>query len=81
MPITINFHYHVSSKTKSNNTVVSLRKSINGNVNVKCYDPNDVIPYSLKTISHNGLCLLTPLHVSTEKHDNIMDENNRGEII
>ena len=37
-PITINSHYSVSPKNKSNNTILSLRTIINGNFNVKCYD-------------------------------------------
>ena len=36
-PISINPHYYVWQKSKSINTVVSLRKIINGNVNVICY--------------------------------------------
>ena len=37
-PININYHYYVLQKTKSINTIVSLRKIINGNSNVICYD-------------------------------------------
>ena len=35
-PININFHSYVSPKNKSNNTIVSLRKIINVNINVIC---------------------------------------------
>ena len=45
-PINIHFHYSVSPKNKSNNTIVSLRKEIIGNMNVICYDSYDVVPSS-----------------------------------
>ena len=38
--ININSHYYVLQKIKSINTIVSLRKIINGNVSVICYDLN-----------------------------------------
>ena len=79
-PIHINSYYYVSPK-KSNNTIVSLRKIINGKVSVNFYDPNDVIPSSLKTASYNCFSSLTPLHVPIEEHYHIMDESNRIEII
>ena len=37
-PINIYSHYYVKKENKSINTIVSLRKIINGNVNVICYD-------------------------------------------
>ena len=49
-PITINYSYYDSSKTKPNNNIASLRKIINGDVNMKCPDSNDVVPSSLGTI-------------------------------
>ena len=49
-PININSHYYVSPKNKSNNTILHLRIIINGNVNVKFYDYNDVVPSYLITI-------------------------------
>ena len=38
--VNINYHYYALQKNKSINTIVSLRKIINGNVNVICYDWN-----------------------------------------
>ena len=58
-PITINSNYCVSSSNKANNTTISLRKIINGNINFKCYDSNDVFPYSLITM---------PKHISVHLH-------------
>ena len=75
-PININSHFSVLQK-KTNNTSVSLNTIINGNVNVICYDSKDfVLPY-LRSISQNDYSALPPLHVPTEEHDNITDENNR----
>ena len=42
-PISINSHYYFSQKTKSINTIVSLRTIINGNINVICYDSNNFV--------------------------------------
>ena len=42
--ININSRYYVLQRTKSINTIVSLRKIISGNVNVLCYDSKDVVP-------------------------------------
>ena len=39
--ININPHYYVSPKNKPNNTIVSLRKMINGNVNLIRYYSKD----------------------------------------
>ena len=41
--ISINYNDYVPPKHKSNNTVASMRKIINGTVNEKCYDSNDVV--------------------------------------
>ena len=46
LPITINYNYYISSTNESNNKIVSLRTCINGNVNAKFYDSNDVVPPS-----------------------------------
>ena len=46
----INYYYYVLQK-KSNNAIFSLRKIINGNVNVICYDSKDVIPPCVRFIS------------------------------
>ena len=51
-PITINSDYCASSSYKANNTILSLRKIINGNGNLKFHDSNDVFPYYLMTIYH-----------------------------
>ena len=66
-------------KNKSNNTIVSLSKIINVNVNVKFYDYTYVFLSSLRSISQYDL--FSPLYVPIEQHDNIMDENNRRESI
>ena len=47
-PININSHYYVAPKNKSNNTFLTLRTIINGNVNIICYDLKDVVPLSLR---------------------------------
>ena len=77
--------YHFSllclTKIESNNTIVSLTKIINGNVNVICYDSKDAIPSCLRSISQKKISSLSPLNVSLEEHDNIMDVNNRRESI
>ena len=65
----------------SNDMILSLSIIINGNVNEKYYDSNGVIPYYLRKISQNSFCSLTSLHVPTEEHYNVMDENNRRENI
>ena len=64
-PIGTNSNYYVSSSNKANNTSVSLRKIINGNINFNCYDSNDVFPYYLIKISQKYLSSLTPIHVPT----------------
>ena len=61
--IIINYQYYYLQKTKSINTIVSLRKIINGNVNVICYDWKDVVPQCLRSISQNDYNTLSPLHI------------------
>ena len=80
-PININSHYYVYPRTKSNDTIVSWSKIINGNVNVKCYDPNDVVPYYLRKFLHNDFISFITLNTLMEEHDNIMYENNQRKII
>ena len=75
--ININCHYYYFQKNKSNNTIVSLRTIINGNVNVICYDSNVVVPSYLRCILQKCFSTFSPLYVPTEEHDNIMDENNQ----
>ena len=53
LPININYHYYVLQRTKYINTIVYLRKIINGNVNVICNDSKDVVPLCLRSISHD----------------------------
>ena len=66
---------------KSVNTIVSLRKIINGNANVICYDSKDVVPLCLRSISQNDYNSLSTLHIPMKEHDIIMDTNNRKEGI
>ena len=63
LPININYHDYFSPKNKTNNTIAYLIKIINGNVNLKHYDYNYVVTYSLRKFSQNDLSSLTPLHV------------------
>ena len=46
-----NFHYYVLQISKSINTIVSLGKMINGNVNLICYDSKDIVTPCLRYIS------------------------------
>ena len=71
----------MSYKNKSNITIVSLRKIINGNVNAKYYNLKDNVQSCLQYISQKYYITISPLHVPMEEHDNIMDENNRRESI
>ena len=64
--ITINSNYYVSSSNKAKINIVSLRKIINGNINMKFYYSNDIVPYYLMKISQNNFSSLTSLHVPTE---------------
>ena len=52
-PVNVNSHYYVLQKTKSINTMFSLRNTINGNVDVMCYDSNNVFPPCLSSLSQN----------------------------
>ena len=61
-------------KNKSNDTIVSLRKTINGKINVICYYSRDVFPYSLISISQKDFSSLTLQHFPMEERDNIADE-------
>ena len=47
-PININSRYCVSPKNKYNNTIVSLIKEINGNMNIILHDSKDFVPSSLR---------------------------------
>ena len=49
-PININSHYYVLQRTKSMNTIVSLRTTNNGNTNVLCYHSKYVVPLFLNYI-------------------------------
>ena len=80
-PINMNSHYYVLQKNKSINTVFSLGKIINGNVNIICYGWNDFFPQCLRSISQSSYNTLSPLHIPMKKHNIIMDENNRREVI
>ena len=74
--MTINYHYYVYSGNKSNNTILSLRENVYGSVNMKCCNCNDFFSSSLRNITPNDCSSLTPLHVTTKQHYNIMDQNN-----
>ena len=54
---------------------------INFNVNVICYEWNDVVPPCLRSISQRDCNNLSPLHIPMKEHNIIMDENNRIEGI
>ena len=62
-PINFKYYYYISSKNKSNNTILFLRKILNGNVNVIFYDYNDVVTSFLISISQKYFGSLTPLHL------------------
>ena len=64
-------------KTKSISTTFSLRTIINGNINLICYDYNDVLPPCSQSISNNGYNKLSPLHIPMKEHNNIMDGKNQ----
>ena len=74
--ISNNSRYYVLQKNKSMNTVFSLRKIINGNVNDICHDLYDVVPQILRYISKNDYNNLSPLHIPMKEHNIIMDEND-----
>ena len=75
-PININYHYYVLQKTKSINTIFSLRTIINGYVNVICYYLKDFLTPCLRSVSQNDYNTLSPIHIPMKEHDNIMDGNN-----
>ena len=49
-PININYHCYVLEVTKPINTIVSLRKIINGNANIIFYDLKYAVPPYLRSI-------------------------------
>ena len=75
--ININYHYYVLQITKTINTIFSLRKIINCNINIICYDSKDVVTPCLRSISHNDYNTLSPLHIHMKENGNIMDGKNR----
>ena len=79
--ININSHYYVLQKNKPNNTIISLKTIINGNVKVKCYELKDDVKSCLPSISQKYYITISPLLVPMEEHDNIMDKKNQREII
>ena len=60
-------------KNKSINTIVSLKKIINGIVNVIRYDWNHVVPQCLMFISQNYYNTFSPLHIPMTEHDIILN--------
>ena len=71
--------FYVFKNQGINNTILSLMEITNEEVYIKCYDSNDIVPYSLQIISQNYLNSLSPLDVPTDEHDNIMYKNNSRE--
>ena len=61
--INMNSCYYVLQRTKSINAIVSLRRIINGNVNVICYYSKNALPPCLKSISHHYFITLSSLHI------------------
>ena len=80
-PINMNSSYCVLQRTKSINTIVSISKIINGNVNIIFYDSKDVLLLYLRYISQNYYNAFSLLHIPMKEHDNIMYKNNRTESI
>ena len=77
-PIITNYHYYLSSKNKNQHNL-SLRKTINGEVNVICYYFNDIVTSNLRTISQNDFSLLTTLQIKNKKWQyNRQKELNKG---
>ena len=68
-------------KIKSINTIDSLRKIINDNVKVICYDSKDFFSLCLSSISHNDYSILSPLQIPMKEHDILMDAKNQKEDI
>ena len=57
-------------KIKSINTMFSLSKITNRNVNVICYYLKDFLPPCLQSISQNYYNTLLPLHLPMKYHNN-----------
>ena len=68
------------SNKETNNTIASLGKIINENVNVICYYSKVFVPSYLRYISQNIFSTLSPLYVPIKEHDNIVDKSNLREI-
>ena len=62
------------------NKIVYLRKIINGNANILCYDWNDVVPQCLRSLSQSDYNNLSTLNIPTKENDNIIDEKHRREF-
>ena len=60
-PMSISSYYYVLQRTKSIITIFSLRKIINENVNVICYDHKDVLQFCLSSIPQNDYNIFSPL--------------------
>ena len=54
-----------------------LKKIINVNVNVVCYDLKDIIIPCVRYISQNDYNIFPALHIPMKYNYIIMDENNR----
>ena len=50
--------------------------NINGYVNMRCFDFNDVVLKSLRKIAQNYFISLTHLYVLTEEYENVMNKNS-----
>ena len=74
-------HYYVLQKSKYINTIVYLRTTINGNINVLCYDSKYIVPQCLMSISKYDYNTLSPLHTPMRENDIIIYENNLREGI
>ena len=70
-----------SQNNKSINNILYSKTIINSDVNVIYYYSKDVVRSSVWCISQKYHSTRSPLYVPMEEHDNIMDENNRIEII
>ena len=79
--ININSRYYVLQKKIKIQTIVYIRKIINGDTNVVCYYSKDVLPYCLWSNSQNNYSKILPLHVPMKEYGNIRDEKNRRERI
>ena len=63
--VNINSYYCLSSNNEEKK-IVSLSTIINGDVNVKCYDSNDIVTNYFWTTSQNKFSSLYPLNVHKE---------------